>query len=298
LTVPIEAAEELSWLRGLAGDCAPIFARAAREGFAVDHKGAVDLVTGVDRELERLLVQCIRDRHPDDRILAEEGSKVERRDGAIWYVDPLDGTTNFVHGFPFYGPSVARWQDGKPQLAMVFAPALDELFLASAGGGAWLERPLRGAPPQRLRTRTVSELSQALCATGFPYDREGELAQLNHACHAAIHARSRGIRRAGSAALDLCYVAAGRLDAFWEILLWPWDVAAGALIALEAGACVSDFAGESDYLHGGRICCAATPALHRSLLQLLAEVHEAPARWSPGGRLARRVALRREGPAA
>ena len=295
MTVNLDTARELNWLRELAGECEPIFSRASREGFAVDHKGEVDLVTEVDRELERLLVRRIAERHPNDRIVAEEGSKVERPSQAVWYIDPLDGTTNFVHGFPFYGPSVARWQDGRPQLAMVFAPALDELFLARAGGGAWLEHPLRGGAPQQLRTRSVESLEETLCATGFPYDRGGETSQLNSACHAAILARTRGIRRAGSAALDLCYVAAGRLDAFWEMELWPWDVAAGVLVALEAGACVSDFAGGDDFLHGARICCAATPRLQQQFLALLAEVHAAPGAWSPGGRLQNSVPLRQQG---
>lgn len=286
---------ERNWLRAVARDCDDIFLSAARDGFDIDHKGAVDLVTEVDRALEKLLVQRIGSRYPQDSIVAEEGTRVDSADLAnrsTWYIDPLDGTTNFVHGFPFYGPSVARWVGGRPDLAMVFAPALDELYLASRGEGAWLERPRQGGEAVRLRCRPVTQLESALCATGFPYDRDGAMSQLNHACHAAILARSRGIRRAGAAALDLCYVGAGRLDVFWEMVLWPWDVAAGALVALEAGACVSDFAGGSDYLHGKRVLCTATEALHAEMLQLLAEVHAAPAHWSPGARLQRPMPLR------
>ncbi|HEX9640483.1 MAG TPA: inositol monophosphatase family protein [Candidatus Krumholzibacteria bacterium] len=248
---------------------------AERGRLDVRHKGRVDLVTELDHLLQAALLSHLREEFPDDQVVAEEADTHDfdpRR--PVWFVDPLDGTTNFVHGFPFYCISIARWTGAKPDVAAVYAPALDELFLAHRGGGAVLERPHAGVPAQTLSVSARARLADSLLATGFPYER-ASLSRLNLTICAHALAASRGIRRAGSAALDLCYVAAGRLDGFWEFGLAPWDVAAGCLIASESGASVSDFRGGAKYLHGRRII-ASTPAIHAELLTLLAKVHAKP----------------------
>jgi len=253
-----------------------------RSELQVQHKGAVDLVTDVDHRLQDHIVERLCAEFPADTIIAEESEASNSVDfeGRVWYVDPLDGTTNFVHGFPFYAISIGLWEAGQPSLACVYAPALDELFFAERGSGAWLSRPSCGEAPRRLKVSECPSLGAALVATGFPYDR-GDAARLSVACVSRVLASARGVRRAGSAALDLCYIAAGRLDAYFEMRLSPWDVAAGSLIASEAGATLSNFAGEPDFLHTRRIC-AASPAIHSAMLELLADAHRAP-EFSPLG---------------
>jgi myo-inositol-1(or 4)-monophosphatase len=247
-----------------------------RSTIRVEHKGAVDLVTDVDHSLQEHFLQRLDAEFPSDAVIAEESDAAPAIDlgGRVWYVDPLDGTTNFVHGFPFYAISIGLWEAGRATLACVYAPALDELFYAEQGSGAWLMRPERSGRPQRLQVSACASLQAALLATGFPYER-GNAARLSVACVSRALASARGIRRAGSAALDLCYLAAGRLDGYFELRLSPWDVAAGSLIASEAGAIVTNFLGGAEYLHSRRIC-AASPSVQPSLLALLAEAHAAP----------------------
>jgi len=241
----------------------------------VEHKGRVDLVTRVDREVQEWLVTEIARRFPGEPVVGEEGRQDSRTGGhePVWYVDPIDGTTNYVHGHPFYCVSIAR-SDADGGAGVVYAPALDELFAAATGAGATLERPLRGLPPVVLRASNCDRLEEALLATGFPYER-GATARLNLAITAQALARCRGVRRAGSAALDLCYVAAGRLDGYWEFALKPWDLAAGALILREAGGIVTDFEGDDDVLWSRRLAAAA-PALHADLLAMIERAHTAP----------------------
>ncbi len=253
----------------------------ARKDLNVTTKGPVDLVTEVDLRIEEILVESLRQRFPDWSVFSEEGSArdvVEGKD--CWYVDPLDGTTNFVHGHPFHAISIGGWRKGTPVAGVVYAPALDELFLATRGEGASLENPRKRRKPHPLRLRPCDELKTALLATGFPYRRDSTC-RMNLRCVAEALTTAQGVRRGGSAALDLCYLAAGRLDGFWEATLKPWDVAAGALIAQEAGARVSDYRGENDFLWGGRIA-AAGPALHPQLLGMLRDAHQEPERWPLG----------------
>lgn len=253
----------------------------ARKHLNVSTKGPVDLVTEVDLRIEEILVDALRKRFPDWAIFSEEGSardEVEGRD--CWYVDPLDGTTNFVHGHPFHAISIGGWRKGVPSAGVVYAPALDELFLATRGEGATLENPRGRRKPRPLQLRPCTRLKGALLATGFPYRRDA-VCRLNLRCVAEALATAQGVRRGGSAALDLCYLAAGRLDGFWEATLKPWDVAAGTLIAREAGARVSDYRGEDDFLWGGRIA-AAGEALHPQLLEMLRAAHEDPENWPLG----------------
>ena len=274
-----DLAVELEWMKGLARRAGALMLASAEDRSSLDvrHKGQVDLVTRVDHELQALLVEAIGRRHPTDRIVAEESDRAtdEAADARpVWYVDPLDGTTNYVHGHPFYAVSIACWKQGVPELGVVFAPALDELFSARRNAGATLEHPARGGLPQELHASGCASLDDALLATGFPYAR-GARARLNLALCAHALTRVRGIRRAGSAALDLCWVGAGRLDGYWELDLGPWDVAAGCLVALEAGARVSDFSGGNDLFESGTICSAAKD-LHSSLLSLLEAGHAWP----------------------
>jgi myo-inositol-1(or 4)-monophosphatase len=193
----------------------------------VRHKSAVDLVTDVDVASEQLVCSRILAAFPTHRILGEEGGAIGGTDSRFrWLVDPLDGTTNYAHGFPLFCVSIGFELDGHLQLGVVYAPYLDELFVAEAGRGARLnERPIH--------VSEVSELPRAMLATGFPYDR----AALPRALRSfeVLSFQSQAVRRVGSAAIDLCYVACGRFDAYWEHQVKPWDVAAGALLVQEAG---------------------------------------------------------------
>ena len=225
----------------------------------VDHKGLIDLVTEVDRQSEQFLLTHIRQRFPADRVVAEESGELAGRLDHAWYIDPLDGTVNYVHGLPFYSVSIAYAEHGKLLLAVVYDPSRDELFSAEAGAGAWL-----GGEP--IHPANAPDLDHALLVTGFPYDiRTNPENNLDHYAHFALH--SQGVRRLGSAAMDLCYVACGRLDGFWELRLNPWDVAAGGLIAREAGAVVTNLAGQEDFISPPQSILAANPTIHALMLR-------------------------------
>jgi len=272
------ADELLHDLRTLALQAGERMQAALEEGgqHDVEHKGRVDLVTRVDKEVQAFLVDAIGSRFAGESIVGEEDEHDGRPSdaGPVWFVDPIDGTTNYVHGFPFYCVSIARYATDGSAAGVVFAPALDELFSASTGHGATLERPMRGMAPIPLRTSSCARIDDALLATGFPYERGGT-ARLNLTLVGHALTRCRGIRRAGSAALDLCYLGAGRLDGYWEFALHPWDMAAGLLVAREAGARITDFEGEEDVLWGQRLCASA-PALHEELLGMIAAAHADP----------------------
>jgi myo-inositol-1(or 4)-monophosphatase len=214
-----------------------ILTDCARTGFGVRHKQKViDLVTDADLRSEQAVVETIAKAFPAHRILAEEkGLHADQESPYTWIIDPLDGTTNFAHGFPAYCVSIGLEHQGRTILGVVLDPTRDELFLARDGGGAFLN----GAPLQVSATPTIDA---ALLVTGFAYDiRESARNNLGHFARFAL--RAQGVRRTGAAALDLCYVAAGRFDGFWEMKLHPWDTAAGALIVQEAGGRVTDFKG-------------------------------------------------------
>lgn len=216
-----------------------------------------DLVTAADVGAERLVVERLRALGDGAAIEAEEETSDLRSEGLRWFLDPLDGTVNFVHGIPNFSVSLALYRGVEPILGVVHAPRLGETFVAARGAGSWLLEPARG--PQRLRASATAELSEAILATGFPY-RRGELPNSNLENFGRFFYDVRGLRRLGSAALDLAYVAAGRLDGFWELHLSPFDVAAGALLVREAGGTVQDFSGGGDWLRGGEIL-ACTPGL-------------------------------------
>jgi myo-inositol-1(or 4)-monophosphatase len=232
--------------------------------FEVDTKSSsIDLVTEVDHACEELIVGAISAARPDDAVLAEEGRGDDDPDAVWrWVIDPLDGTTNFAHGYPRFCVSIGVEHRGERAVGVVYDPLLDELYRATRGGGAWLG-------DRRLAVSAQTELGLALVGTGFAYDVHRTSAA-NAACFARMLKAARGIRRDGSAALDLCYVAAGRLDAYWELKLHAWDVAAGILIVEEAGGKVTGADGGSPPASGAT-CVATNGHLHGAVLDRIRE---------------------------
>jgi len=223
-------------------------------------KGAIDLVTEADVGSEKIIIETIRNRYPDHGILAEESGKDHGDADYLWIIDPLDGTTNFAHGLGIFGVSIAFSAMGETQFGVVLNPVSGEIFSATIGKGADLNgRPIRVSP-----TKTLSE---SLLVTGFPYDFKTIMPSVFNRFTNFMVA-SQGVRRLGSASLDLCYVACGRFDGFWEQNLKPWDTAAGAIIAREAGAVVTDFSGEP-YAGDKKEILAANSDIHDEMLTLL-----------------------------
>jgi len=233
----------------------------------VASKGRSDFVTEVDRAAEQAIVDALRKAYPDHAILAEE-SGASGDSEYTWIIDPLDGTTNFIHGFPQYAVSFALRHREHITQAVVYDPTRNELFTATRGRGAFLNE-------RRIRVSRRTQLSECLIGTGFPFRSFDHLDEYVRMFR-NVTEHTAGIRRPGAAALDLAYVAAGRLDGFWEIGLSPWDMAAGSLLILEAGGLVSDFNGEPAYLAEGRIVCGA-PKIFPQLLNLVGNVHPARA---------------------
>lgn len=231
----------------------------------IHRKGPRDLVSVADREAEARLVERIRGEFPDDAILGEEGADLPGTSGRRWVVDPLDGTTNFIHGLPFFCVSIGVETEGAMTHGCVFAPVLDELFLAEAGGGATLE--VGSGPPAPLAVTAVEDPRAALVATGFADARSSDVVRVDRFERVLNHVG--GVRRLGSAALDLCYTARGYYDGFFEWNLNPWDVAGGAVLVREAGGVVTDGRGGDGWLTG-RSVVAAGPALAPRLLEILA----------------------------
>jgi myo-inositol-1(or 4)-monophosphatase len=229
----------------------------------VEYKGAIDLVTEMDHASEALLLGEIGRQFPGHQIVSEEAGLIPGAAASQWYVDPLDGTVNYAHGIPIFSVSIAYAQDGTVTLGAVYDPLRDELFSAERGRGAWLNG-------NRLRVSAATELSRSLLVTGFPYDiRTTAHNNLDHYARFAV--LSQGVRRLGSAAIDLCYVAAGRFDGYWELSLRPWDAAAGALIASEAGATVTTLDGGADVLTPPCSLLAAPATVHALMKEVLDE---------------------------
>jgi len=227
--------------------------------FRVDHKGAADLVTEVDLAAEKAVIAILSRAFPDHRIVGEESGPCAGESDYIWWIDPIDGTTNFVHGYPFYSVSVALEYRGEIIVGVVYDPTRNELFQAVKGRGT----SLNGTS---ITVSAVEILNDSLLATGFPYDRGKREEALDNA--ARLLKLVQGVRRDGSAALDLAYVAAGRLDGFWEFGLKPWDTAAGRLLVEEAGGKTSDFQGDIFDIQGGAVI-AANSCIHAELLDKL-----------------------------
>ncbi len=226
----------------------------------VTHKGEVDLVTDADRAAEAAIVAVIRNRHPDHAILAEESDYGRQSAAWRWIIDPLDGTTNFAHGFPWFAVSLALEKAGEVVLGIVYNPVFEELFVAERGCGA----TLNGRP---LRVSETATLGQALLATGFPYDRKRSTTN-NYDHFVNFQQAAQACRRPGAASLDLACTAAGRFDGYWEMKLKPWDVAAGVLLVTEAGGLVSDFSGATLDLCGTE-CLASNGRLHAAMIEVL-----------------------------
>jgi len=229
---------------------------------SVHSKGPADYVTEVDKRCEDLITTAVRHNFPDHHVMAEETANEGLQDGYTWVIDPVDGTTNFIHGFPFVAVSIAVCLEKKPFLGLVLDPVRNELFSARSGDGAWLNG-------SRLLMRTKVDLDRALIATGFPF-RTREYIDVYLRAFKSIFLRVSGIRRAGAAALDLAYLAAGRVDGFWEIGLKAWDIAAGALLITETGGMISDFRGKDDHLINGNVV-AGVPLVYPFLIEQMQE---------------------------
>ena len=226
----------------------------------VNKKGAIDLVTVADTESEKVIIETIRENFPDHTILAEESGLAQGVSDCQWIVDPLDGTTNFAHNQDIFSNSIAFARNGEIAVGIVLIPAAGELFTATAGKGA----ALNGRP---ISVSGVSEISESLLVTGFPYDFKYILSPIMERFSNCLTA-SQGVRRLGSAAIDLCFVACGRFEAFWEQNLQPWDTAAGTIIVKEAGGLVTDFGSRPFRIHEKEIL-ATNGRIHEEMLELL-----------------------------
>ena len=226
----------------------------------ITKKGEIDLVTEADYQAEETLIKTIRRYFPQDNILAEEAGKNERTSNRTWLIDPLDGTTNFVHGFPFFSVSIGLEAKGEMVVGVVLNPFMHERFEGTKGKGAFLNH-------KPIAVSRTNHLKEALLATGFPYDiRETHEEVLNRFKKMVISAQ--GVRRPGSASLDMCYVAAGKLDGFWEQGLKPWDTAAGVIIVEEAGGKLSTFQG-THYTPYRKSIVAANPFVHAQIIETM-----------------------------
>jgi myo-inositol-1(or 4)-monophosphatase len=238
--------------------------RFGRASLEVSHKGDIDLVTESDLAAERLIIERIRSHYPRHAILAEESGKSEHEGSAAasykWIVDPLDGTTNYAHGYPCYCVSIALEREGDLVIGVIHDPTRDETFAAERGAGATLNG-------RRIHVSEIDDLNEALLCTGYPYDVRGRDNFARNFKNFILHAQ--GVRRDGSAALDLAYVAAGRFDGFWEEGLRPWDVAAGVLLIEEAGGRISRYDGSPFHIYAPPIM-ASNGLVHEAMMRVLA----------------------------
>lgn len=229
----------------------------------ISYKGEINLVTEMDRRSEQVIVETLLAVFPGHGVMAEEETTIENGSEFTWIIDPLDGTTNYAHGYPCFSISIALAQSQELILGVVYDPMRDELFTSEKGGGAFLNGT-------KIRVSSTGRLIQSLLATGFPYDRAVSKENNLDYFHALLMA-SQEVRRDGSAALDLCAVAAGRFDGFWELKLKPWDVAAGSLIVREAGGMVTNLSGSEFSIHEGAIV-ASNGRIHGLMLDIMHSV--------------------------
>ncbi len=236
-----------------------------KEGYGnkiqIDMKGKIDLVTEVDRRSEDYLVTAIQAQFPTHKVIAEERGVIQGADSQVWYIDPLDGTVNYAHGVPIFSVSIAYLENNQVILGAIYDPMQTELYVAERGQGSHLGG-------QAIQVSKASSLDQSLLVTGFPYDvHTNPDNNLDH--YSDFTVRSRGVRRLGSAALDLAYVAAGRFDGFWEIRIHNWDIAAGSLLVEEAGGKVTDVRGGPDFISAAPSILATNSRIHRQMLSIL-----------------------------
>ena len=258
----ISSAELLNIAVRAARSAGTIINRRVNTSKKVSYKGIVDLVTDVDNLCEERIVSIITRRFPEHSILAEELGGIAKESDYKWIIDPIDGTTNFYHSYPFFSVSVAVEYKGEIVAGVVYDPVKKELFHSVKGRGAFLNE-------KRLHVSEVKAIEQSLLSTGFPYDLRSS-SENNIDNWIKFIRRAQAVRRDGSAALDLCYVAAGRFDGFWEIKLKPWDVAAGSLMIREAGGAVTDFHGNPYSIYTDNIVASNTH-IHKLLLEVLAK---------------------------
>lgn len=248
--------------REIAREAGALLLDASRRPRKIEYKGGVDIVTSTDRASEALIVERLAERFPRHSVIAEEGGGREESSEFVWYVDPLDGTTNFAHGYPFFAVSMALVREGRIQVGVVHDPMRDETFSAVLGEGAWLSQ-------KQMQVSATEHLRESLLSSGFPVRKRHK--SYNTAYFHTFTNRSHGVRRDGSAALDLCYVGCGRFDGFWEFNLKEWDVAAGILIVREAGGLVTDLH-SVPYRLGGSSIVATNKRIHAEVCRLFSEV--------------------------
>lgn len=252
---------ELSELEGLARKAGAILRAGFNRKKQIYFKGVIDLVTDVDQDAERFLIGEIQKRFPAHSIVAEESGVTPGTDHGTWYLDPMDGTVNFAHGFPHFGVSIGYADAGKMQLGVVYDPMRDECFSAAAGVGAWLN----SVP---LQASQATDLNTCVLITEFGYDvRTHPHNNLDLFAYFSLH--TQGVRRTGSAALDLCYAASGRADGYWELRLNPWDVAAGGLIAEQSGARVTKVDGSPATVSPPCSALVTAPGIHAEMLEII-----------------------------
>ncbi|MCM2272414.1 MAG: inositol monophosphatase [candidate division Zixibacteria bacterium] len=255
-----EASKLVSFARDLAIDAGRVLKQGFHRRLTIQYKGRIDPVTDIDFKSERLITGSIAKHFPRHAILTEEGTNSKGTSGVRWIIDPLDGTVNFAHGFPIYCVSIGFEIDGQLAGGAIFDPERDELFWGYLGGGAYLNKT-------RISVSKETRLERALLATGFAYDI-GTARRNNLGLFARVAKKVQGVRRPGSAAIDLCWLAAGRLDAFWELKLHPWDTAAAKIVVEEAGGRTSRVEGAAHSIFAADLL-ATNRLLHRKMVALL-----------------------------
>lgn len=265
--------EYLDFALSLARDAGDLLMDYFHREHTIDYKGRIDIVSDVDRRSEDLLISRIAATYPDHDIITEESEGRHRGGRARWILDPIDGTTNYTRGFPFFCVSVAFALDGEIRVAVINSPRLQEIFTAEKGNGAFLNGT-------RISVSATDTLARSFLATGFPYDiAQDPRNNINY--FSAMALKSLAIRRAGSAALDLAYVATGRFDGFWELKLNPWDTAAGWLLVEEAGGVVTQITGD-DYFLASPTVCASNGRIHRFMIEALGAIDPFDSRVAAG----------------
>jgi myo-inositol-1(or 4)-monophosphatase len=252
----------ISPMQAIAREAGALVMDYFRQHVKVEYKGAVDLVTVADRESEALILKRIQQQFPGHDVMGEEGARIETGSEYKWYVDPLDGTTNFAHGYPVFCISLAVERRGERVAGVIYDPTRDEMFSAELGGGAWLNG-------EATHVSATANLGESLIATGFPSQKRHK--NPNIYFYHQLTLRTHGVRRAGSAALDLCNVASGRYEGFWEFNLNPWDTAAGVLIVEEAGGKVTDLSG-GPFQIASRETLATNGLVHEALIHEFQEI--------------------------
>jgi len=248
----------------IAREAGAVLLEYLQKNVAVEYKGAFDVVTAADRASEQLVVERLRNHFPQHTILGEEGFGVDNNSEYVWHIDPLDGTTNFAHGFPIFAVSIGLEKNGEGVVGVVYDPTRDEFFAAETGSGAYLNN-------RRIRVSSINEFENGLFATGFPPANRKSNRNVHNFYQFSV--LTHGTRRAGSAALDICSVAAGRLEGFWEIGLKSWDVSAGVTILNEAGGRTTDMHGGA-FLSGGPHVVVSNALVHDRMLEVFSLVEQ------------------------